>query len=286
MKRVWVCVLAVAWMAALIGCGESGAGKSDTEKEFQKLYKQYSARFYEKLTTEAETMNAVQIMAEAARIWDEVFGPHKTLVAQRVDEILKDLDMAGPIQEDLYLEVASGSRTEPPPDQPRGIVLKQFLWNPIGAAQMGLNNWLVRLLAPQSFSARNVLQANAAMFWEAVDRNPDRPKLLLRQGPMIFIVDVIRKDDYYEIDKIRWLRPKIMGPLVVPSPSGGTTPPVGTTPPATGTMPAATPAPGTPPPVPGSTEPTGTGTAAPALTPPALPPLPPAPAPAAEKAKG
>jgi hypothetical protein len=274
--------LAAAWAVAIIGCGESGTTKSGTEKEFQQLYKQYSARFYEKMTTQAENMPPVQVTAEAARIWDEVFGPHKALVTKRIEEIIKDLDTCSPIQEDLYLEVASGSRVEPPADQPQGIVLRQFLWSPVGAAQMGLNNWLARLLQPNSFNMRSVMTANAGLFWEAIDRNLDHPRLCLRQGPMLFVVDLSRKDDYYQVDKVRWLRPKSLGPMAMPKPPEGqpgtalpTTPPEGTPPPTGGL-------PGTAPQTPPTTPPAGTAPATPpATTPPAT--IPPATTPPAEK---
>jgi hypothetical protein len=255
MRKLLVCVLTVAWATAIIGCGDTG-GKTDTEKEFLKLTKQYSARFYEKMTTQAETMQPVQVTAEAARIWDEVFSPHKALLGKRVQEILNDLDTCPPIQEDLYNEVASGARVDPPADQPQGIVLKQFLWNPIGAAQMGLNNWLARLLQQQSFGMRSVMAANAPMFWEVTDRNVEHPKLVLRQGPMLYTVDLTHKDDYYQVDSIRWLRPKSMGPVVMPTPPADAQPPAaaGTLPPAPETLPPAatppapaSPAPATPP---------------------------------------
>ena len=264
MRKLVVCVLTVAWATAIIGCGDTGS-KTDTEKEFLKLTKQYSARFYEKMTTQAETMQPVQVTAEAARIWDEVFSPHKALLGKRVQEILNDLDTCPPIQEDLYNEVASGTRVDPAADQPQGIVLKQFLWNPIGAAQMGLNNWLARLLQQQSFGMRSVMAANAPMFWEVTDRTVDRPKLVLRQGPMVYTVDLSRKDDYYQVDKIRWLRPKSMGPVVMPTPPADAQPPA-----APGTLPAAP-----------ATLPPAAGTLLPAPTPPALTlPAPTAPAPA------
>jgi len=278
MRKLLVCVLTVAWATAIIGCGDTG-GKTDTEKEFLKLSKQYSARFYEKMTTQAETMQPVQVTAEAARIWDEVFSPHKALLTKRIQEILTDLDTCPPIQEDLYNEVASGARVEPAADQPQGIVLKQFLWNPIGAAQMGLNNWLARLLQQQSFGMRSVMAANAPMFWEVTDRTVDRPKLVLRQGPMVYTVDLSRKDDYYQVDKIRWLRPKSMGPVVMPTPPADAQPPA-----APGTLPAAP-----------ATLPPAAGTLLPAPTPPALtlpapatpaPATPPEKAPAKAPAKG
>jgi len=192
--------------------------KSATEKEFQRLYREYSARFHEKMVDTAETMKPVQITAEAARIWDATFAGKKDLIDRRVAEILAELDGAAPYDSDAYLEVASGSRVEPSEDQPKGIVLKQFLWSPIGAAQMGLNNWLERLLQARSFKFRSVLSTNAGLFWDAVDRNIDKPKLQQRQGPMIFEVELTRVDDYYQVEKVRWLRPRSMGPIQMPKP--------------------------------------------------------------------
>ena len=264
MRKVLVCVLAMAWVAGAIGCG---GGPSATEKEFQKLYKQYSARFHEKMVVEAETLQPIQVTAEAARIWDDVFATHKEVLKHRVEEILRDMDTAPPIQEDQYLEIASGSRQEPPPDQPQGIILKQFLWSPIGAAQMGLNNWLSRLLQPNSFAVRSVLTANAQLMWDVIDRNIDRPKLVLKQGPMVFVIDLSRKDDYYQVDKIRWLRPRSMGPIMIPQPpaaASGALPPSA----ASGALP---PPSGLPSGLPPAMPPAGPAIGPPATTTPALP---------------
>ncbi|HUU89756.1 MAG TPA: hypothetical protein VM238_00950 [Phycisphaerae bacterium] len=265
MKKVLLAVLAVAWAVLALGCVGDG-GKSATEKEFQRLYKEYSARFHEKMVGTAETMKPVQITAEAARLWDETFAGKDDLIGRRVTEILNQLDEAKPYNEDLYLEIASGSRVEPSADQPKGIILKQFLWSPVGAAQMGLNNWLARLLQAKSFGVRSVLTANAGLFWEVLDRNLDKPKLQLRQGPMVFAVELSRADDYYQVEKVRWLRPKSMGPvqLAQPPETPGTTTP---------TMPGTT-----PPETPGTTPPVTPGTTTPA-TPPAPTPEIPAPAP-------
>ena len=256
----------LAWAVLASGCVSDG-GKSATEKEFQRLYKEYSARFHEKMVGTAETMKPVQITAEAARIWDETFAGKEGLIGRRVAEILSQLEDAKSYDEDLYLEIASGSRVEPSADQPKGIILKQFLWSPVGAAQMGLNNWLARLLQARSFGVRSVLTANAGLFWEVLDRSVDKPKLQLRQGPMIFAVDLSRVDDYYQVEKVRWLRPKAMGPVQLAQPP--TTPPEtpGTTPPA----------------IPGTTPPAIPGTTPPA-TPPATPPEKPAPKPAEKPA--
>ena len=219
MRRILMGAMLTAVCLWVAGCG-GGDGKSSNEKEFQKLYKSYSTRFHEKMVTEAERLQPVEVYAEAARMWDETYALHKDILAGRVKEILGDLDAAPPIQEDMYLEVASLTRPEPK-EQPKGIVLKQILWNPLGAAQMGLSALLGRILNPQSNQIRQLLMSNAGLIWEAADRNPEKPKLLLRQGPMLYSVDLSRKDDYYQVDKIRWLRPKSMGPIA-PTPAPGT----------------------------------------------------------------
>lgn len=192
--------------------------KSDTQREFERLYKQYSARFYDKMTLEAENMEPAQVFAEAARIWGEVFGPHKDVLARRAAELLQEFDPAPPIQEEQYNEVACWTRSEPKPGTQQPIILRQLAWSPTGAAQVALGDFLNQLLSPKSRTMRQVMGANAILFWEAIDRDEDRPKLMLRQGPMLFLFDLSRKDDYYMVDKIRWLRPKSMGPI---TPAGG-----------------------------------------------------------------
>jgi hypothetical protein len=208
--------LTLSLLAALAGC-QAPSGESATEKEFEALYREYSARFHEKMVGgAAENMQPAQITAEAARIWNDVFGPRPDLLQARVREILAELDDAPPYNEAEYIEVRSDERPPPTDEQPQGIVVKQFLWNPVGAAHMALNNWLSRLMQPKSFALRQLLTVNAHLFWEAVDRNIDKPVLQMRQGPLIFLVDLTRVDDYYRVDKVRWLRPKSMGPLEPP----------------------------------------------------------------------
>jgi len=239
MRKTLFCLLLVPMLTVLAGC-PAPSGESTTKQKFEDLYKEYANRFHEKMVGSAETMQPVQVTAEAARIWNDVFGPHKDLVEARVKEILADLDQAEPFDENLYLEVASGTRVKPTEDEPQGIVVRQFLWSPVATAQMALNTWLARLLQPKSFQMRQLLTANAGLFWQVRDRDINHPKLILKQGPMIFTVDLSRHDDYYQVDKIRWLRPKSMGPLQLPEqgtqkPAEGT----GTTPAeGTGTTPA------------------------------------------------
>jgi len=242
MKKVLVCTCLAAWVAIVAGCSSPPTPPANTDKEFEKLYKEYSARFYENMTTKPEEgLTPAQITADASRIWEEILGTQKDLLKRRAEESLKKLDTATPVQEDLYLEVRSGTRKEPPAGQSQLPAEKQFFWNPITTAQIALDNWLGYLLEQRSYALRSVMLVNAQPTWEALDRNIDHPKLLLRQGPMLFLLDLSRKDDYYQADKIRWLRPKSMGPL-----------PGMPEAPAAGTPPAGVPAPGTPAPAPGT----------------------------------
>ena len=217
MRKALLPTLLLLLATGLVGCKGQSA-ESDAKKEFQKLYQEYSARFHEKMVGSTETMKPAQITAEAARIWDDVFAGHQDVVDARIKHILQELGDAEPFNEELYVEIASGERVLPTDDQPTGIVIKQFLWNPVGAAQMALNNWLARLLGAKAFGLRQLLTANAGLFGEAVDRDIDHPKLQLRQGPMIFTVDLTRQTDFYRVDKVRYLRPKATGPITTTQP--------------------------------------------------------------------
>ena len=240
MKQVLICMCLAAWVTIVAGCSSPPTSPANTDKEFEKLYKEYSARFYENMTTKSdESLTPAQITADASRIWEEIFGTQKDLLKRRTEESLKKLDTATPVQEDLYLEIRSGTRKEPPAGQSQPPAEKQFFWNPITTAQIALDNWLGYLLEQRSYALRSVMLVNAQPTWEALDRNIDHPKLLLRQGPILFLLDLSRKDDYYQADKIRWLRPKSMGPI-----------PGMPEAPAAGTPPAGVLAPGTPAPAP------------------------------------
>jgi hypothetical protein len=208
--------LGVLLLLAAVGC-QPPAGPSTSEKQFQKLYKEYSNLFHEKMVSSAEQTPPIQITAEAARIWDRVFAGREDLIRTRQREILDDLDAAPTLDEDLYLEVAQAARVESD-EQPKGIVLKQFLWSPPGAAQFFLNNWLARRMNRGSYNVRSVLTANASLFWEVARRDADNPLLVQREGPMVFTVELTRQGDYYFLQKVRWLRSKSLGPIVQQAP--------------------------------------------------------------------
>jgi len=245
MRKVIVPLVFALLAAGLVGC-QTPSGESASEKEFEAQYREYSKQFHEKMVGKAETMTPAQITAEASRTWSDVFGNQKALLDARITEILADLEDADPIDEEVYVEIASGERIDPTEDQPKGIVVKQFLWNPVGAAQMALNNWLARLLQAKSFRLRQLLTANARLFWAATDRSLEHPKLQMRQGGLIYTVDLARVDDYYRVEKVRWLRPKSMGPIGVTSEDTPATDTPATDTPATDTSATETPATETP----------------------------------------
>jgi hypothetical protein len=242
MKVIWA-VLAIVCAATMAGCGNSGGDTTPTpsnaEKDFQTLYRQYSAKFYKQVTPqEAEVRKPEELAVEAAKIWDSVFAAHKDLLATRAAEILKELDKATPLKEDLYVEVAALTRDATATESSDVVIPKQFLWNPVSAAQIGLNNWLFRL-DPKAYTARSVMNSIAGLSWETVDPNIDRPILQQRQGSLIFLVELTRKDDYYQVAKLRWLKPKAMGETPAATGTGGALPLVtataGTVPPVTST---------------------------------------------------
>ena len=194
----------------------AAAGCSDrleaNRKQFEDLYKEYSDRFHEKMATQASSMNPAQVAAEAARTWNNVFDGHKDIVRRRAEDILRDLRDAPAINEKQYNQVVQAS---PPEKEEEGLVLKQFLWNPVGAAQDYLNTLFAKVLQPPDQRRQAVLTSHATIFWLAIDRNPEHPKLMLRQGPWVFLVELSRHDDYYHADKLRWLQHVSMGPIRV-----------------------------------------------------------------------
>ena len=187
------------------------AAPSDTQKQFCQLYKQFSDRFHEKMIRTAEGMTPAQIAAEAAAVWQEVFAGQEDLLSRRSREILAKLDAAPALDESQYYEVLRKSFD--PNDKAPAPVPKHLTWSPVGAATYYLEKTLAAVMCPSALAARAQLVANAQLTWEAVDRDPDKPRLLQHQGPVLFIVDLSRKDDCYQVDKIRWLRPKTMGPV-------------------------------------------------------------------------
>jgi hypothetical protein len=209
MKNLACAVLTVCVLVAA-GCSDR---QEANRKQFEDLYKQYSDRFHEKMAAEHGQMTMSQVAVEAARIWNSVFDEHKDIVRRRAEDILRDLRDAPAIDEKEYNQVVQASPPEKEIEE--GIVLKQFLWNPVGAAQDYLNNLFTKVLQPADQTRQVVLTSHATIFWLAVDRNPERPKLMLRQGPWVFLVDLSRRDDYYYVDKLRWLQHVSMDPIRV-----------------------------------------------------------------------
>jgi len=199
--KAFLSALVAACVVVACGCGEDP--KTATRKEFEHLYKEYSTRFHETIASKKGTMTGAEVATEADRIWNEVFGPHKDLVRRRAEDILAELDTAAPIDEKDYNQVIQAA---PPANEDERTALRHFLWNPIGAAQNYLNTLFTTVLQPEDRTRQAILSAHAALLWEAVARNPDHPKLLLRQGPWVFLADLSWNDDYYRVDRLRWLQ--------------------------------------------------------------------------------
>jgi hypothetical protein len=228
MSKAFLCVLVCA--SAMVAVGACSVGEqAPSDKEFANLYKQFSTRFHDKMVKEGDTVKPEQIPAEAARVWDEVFGTHKDVLKRRVEEILKDLDAAPLIVESpekvdgqraytvggtVYVEIASIGRATGD-DPAKSGALKHLLWNPLSAAQITLNNWLSTILPQKTISIRSMTTSQASLIWQAIDKSIDRPRLVLTQGPMLYVVDLQRIDDFYVVDKMRWLRPKGMGSVLI-----------------------------------------------------------------------
>lgn len=158
----------------------------------------------------------------------EVTCPH----CEKTATLSEDLTPQPMLGDQAYVRIASGKRREPAEGQPTPTPVKQFLWNPVGTAQMSLNNWLARVLEPQSFALRRLLTANAGLFWKAVDRDLNHPTLQMRQGPLVFTISLTREKDYYQVEKLLWIRPESMGPIGITE--EGKTAPAGETPTPTG----------------------------------------------------
>jgi hypothetical protein len=219
--RLFVLVVA-AWGAALWAgtppVTPAAPDEAAVKKEFDRLYQDYSRRFHSRMVTEGEMNKPAQIMTEGAKLWDQVFGPHKDIVRARADGILKELEDSEPVSEHLFHEVASVSRPSSAPDPQGMLIAKQYVWSPAAAAHKGLEDWLARMLTPTSLETRRLLLENAGLSWQVLKRDAEAPVLVQRQGPMLYTVSLSRQDDYYRVEAMRWLRRKTMGPVIPPPP--------------------------------------------------------------------
>jgi hypothetical protein len=231
MKKSLVVAIVVTMGLVMAGC--SGGGSSATEKEFQKLQRQYSDHFYELMGFQTGAMTIANVFHEGDRVWGEVFSSHGDLVKRRAGEILAALDTSTAKESQEKNEKADAEpvailtingvdyislATYSAPD--KADIYRQIQWNPLNVANVGAN--IMRVGLRQDMNVLGILMENGGVLWEALDKNAEKPRLLLRQGPLAFTVDLLRVDDYYKLSKVRLFRQKSMGPLQLPSgtPSG------------------------------------------------------------------
>jgi hypothetical protein len=205
MRKLLAVAALIGFVTMMAGCS-GGSGQSATTKDFEKLYKQYSAKFWEQMSQPNPGIKTPDdVIVLAAKLWGEVFTPHKDVLTARVKEMLADLEKATPPKEGELETIAT---FKGPETAAGAVVPKQWLWNPMSAASFYLNNFMLqRLLAPQLQQIRNLLLMNATLYWEAVDTNIDKPKILLRQGTWVFTAELVRKDDYYDVVELKFMAP-------------------------------------------------------------------------------
>lgn len=180
------------------------------QRQFQELYRTYSTRFHEAVLTRAEEMKPEEIAAEASAIWADVFKDRAGLLGQRCQEILAGLEATPAPDESEYFEVICHEPCREGRDEP---VLRHRLWSPVAAADVAVERALCRVLSDGAKSARSAVLSHVDLTWEAVRPAVDKPVLLQRQGLLVFVVELSRRDDCYRAEKVRWLRPKSMGPI-------------------------------------------------------------------------
>jgi len=212
--RFLACLLAIA-LVAVPGCGNTTRfaephammAAPEAKAAFERLHKEYAARLGEKLASSAQNLSPGDIRSEALQTWDAVFGAHKDVLRAYAAELLNQLDAAPAIQENLYavcMDVRPGIDIPDPMES--GAFMKPVFWNPLNTANEEMR--LIFTSLPKkdqaSILAKAVSWAQPPL--EAVDRNVDHPKLMVRAGPLVFLIDLGRKkDSYYEVDRVRWL---------------------------------------------------------------------------------
>ena len=213
--RFLACLLAIA-RVAVPGCGNTTRfaephammAAPEAKAAFERLHKEYAARLGEKLASSAQNLSPGDIRSEALQTWDAVFGARQDVLRAYAAELLNQLDAAPAIQEDQYavcMDVRPGFDIPDPMES--GAFMKPVFWNPLNTANEEMS--LIFTSLPDkdqaSILAKAVSWAQPAL--EAVDRNVDHPKLMVRAGPLVFLIALSRKEDsYYEVDRVRWLR--------------------------------------------------------------------------------
>ncbi len=203
---------------------QGGPVEACDDETFRRLYDTYRRRFHEKVLSRAEKMPNDEIDARAAYVWNDVFADHGCLLCRRADRVLEAIDSAPDLDWESYVRI-NGCEAPRPPTTSAGTVLKQHVWSPTAAARFYLDRWLKDRMTRKAYRKRAILLANAPLAWVAVGRDPDRPVLIQVQGPMVFLVALKRTDDYYEAEKLEWLRSKSLDPVAPRPPAPAPQPP-------------------------------------------------------------
>ncbi len=200
---------------------------------FDLLDAEFTTRFHLDMLRRAENLSKKEIEEEASRQWAEFFANHMDAVRGRAEALLAALPDAPPLDPEMFTVVARHATLLPPPTEdaedeeatvptarvepaeafPREPLLKHIAWNPLETARRGLDRWLDTLLTRRAKRKRETLLANVPCVWEAADRRPDAPALVLRQGPMVYRMTMLREGDFYRITAMEWMRPASMRPM-------------------------------------------------------------------------
>jgi hypothetical protein len=180
------------------GRAAAPAGMSSEREEFEALYRKYTDLYFARTMPKADELSPEAIDEQARLAWREVFKARDGLVRARVQEILAELPDARPFGRDDS-EVIWETTVEAPDGAPAAEAVVHRNWNPVNVAAEFAAQGLSAFMWPPAFERFKALQGHvsAVSGWEAVDRDVDAPKLLLRRGPLAVTVHLRAKGIVY-----------------------------------------------------------------------------------------
>jgi hypothetical protein len=176
---------------------------------------EYNRRLYDdgwrQIANLPEEEASRRVFAIAATLRREVFGPHRNLMKRWFAEELAQLPDAPHIDERDYSSVREVTERDLRPIADLGGEARLSVpgHDPLSAANHGRFLATGPLSERRDWARRALLDSVALLYWEAVDRNVDRPVLSQKRGTEVVIVTMRLKDDlWYQVVRVQFLRLK------------------------------------------------------------------------------
>lgn len=207
-------VAALAFLA--VGCGTTDEVERDNA-DFQRLYSAYREKFNEQLAEKVDESLYLEVLDQSNTLWEETFKDHADLLRRMAKRELDGLASAAPVDLNQYEQVGGTEEFKTPTFPYKyGICGNAFLFGPVSAAKKCPVFLIAAPFVRTALDYLMVYGASSACVEpevEAIDRDVDRPKLQMYQGPIIIQVDLVFEKTHYLPEGFRIFYRKSKGTL-------------------------------------------------------------------------